>query len=69
MPAFAGMTEFQTFYGFFNFFCIFFTIYWYAPAEQPPPKLAMANKILSNGESVKWSLKSTDPIKQILKKN
>jgi len=37
------------------------------PAEQPPPKLAEANKILANGSSVKWPSKPTDPIKQKLK--
>jgi hypothetical protein len=46
-----------------------FTICWYAPAEQPPPKLAEANKIFANGYLVKWSSKPTDPIKQRLKKN
>jgi hypothetical protein len=30
------------------FFCIFFTICWYAPAAQPPPKLTEANKILAD---------------------
>jgi hypothetical protein len=45
-------------------FCIFFTICWYTLAEQPPPKQAEANKILANDESVKWSSKPTDPIKQ-----
>jgi hypothetical protein len=45
-------------------FCIFFTICWYAPEEQPPSNLAEANKILANDESVKWSSKPTDPIKQ-----
>jgi hypothetical protein len=49
-------------------FCIFFTIFWYAPADQPPPKLAEANKTLANDESVKWSSKPIDPIKQRLKK-
>jgi len=39
------------------------------PAEQPPPNLAEANKILANDESVKRSSKPTDPIKQRLKKN
>jgi hypothetical protein len=29
-------------------FCIFFTICWYAPAEQPISKLAEANKLLAN---------------------
>jgi hypothetical protein len=44
-----------------------FSICWYAPAEQPLPKLAEANKILANGSSVKWPSKPTDPIKQKLK--
>jgi hypothetical protein len=30
------------------FFTIFFTISWYAPAEQPSPKLAEANKTLAS---------------------
>jgi len=45
-------------------FAYFFTIYWYAPEEQPPSNLAEANKINANDESVKWSSKPTDPIKQ-----
>jgi hypothetical protein len=45
-------------------FCIFFSICWYTPAEQPPPKLAEANKIVANDESVKWSSKPTDQTKQ-----
>jgi hypothetical protein len=44
-----------------------FTICWYTPAEQPPPKLAEANNILDD-ESIKWSSKPTGPIKQRLKK-
>jgi len=51
-----------------NFFCIFFTVRWYAPAEQPPPKLAAANKIFAHGSSVKWSSKPTKPITQRIKK-
>ena len=51
-----------------NFFCIFFTICWYAPAKQPPPKLAEANKVLANDQSVQCSSKPTGPIKQRLKK-
>ncbi len=34
------------------------------PAEQPPPNPAEADKILANDESVNWSSKPTDPIKQ-----
>ena len=45
-----------------------FKICWYAPAEQPPPTLAEANKILAKDESVKWSSRPTDPIQQRLKK-
>jgi len=51
-----------------NFFCIFFTICCYAPADQPPPTLAEANKILANDESVQCSSKPTGSIKQRLKK-
>jgi len=36
-------------------FCIFYKICWYAPAEQLPPKLVEANKILANDESINWS--------------
>jgi len=45
-----------------------FKICWYAPAEQPPPTLAEANNILAKDESVKWSSRPTEPIKQRLKK-
>ncbi len=44
--------------------CIFYSICWYTPAQKPPPKLAEANKIVVNDESVKWSSKPTDQIKQ-----
>jgi len=44
-----------------------FSICWYTPAEQPLPKLAEANKIVANDESVKWSSKPTDQIKTEIK--
>jgi hypothetical protein len=46
----------------------FFTICWYAPSEQPPPKMVDANKVLASNASVKWSSKPTGPIKQRSKK-
>jgi len=48
-------------------FGILFKICWYGPAEQPPPKMAEANKVVANNKSVKCSPKPTDPIKQISK--
>ena len=50
------------------FFAYFFAICWYAPTDQPPPKLAETNKIPVNDESIKCSSKPTGPIKQRLKK-
>ena len=41
-----------------------FSICWYTPAEHPPPKLAEANKIVANDESIKRSSKPADQIKQ-----
>jgi hypothetical protein len=35
-----------------NFF-IFFSICCYAPAEQPPPKMAETNKVVANNKPVK----------------
>jgi hypothetical protein len=35
-------------YGLKYFFAYFFAICWYAPAEQLPPKLVEANRILAN---------------------
>ena len=34
-------------------FAYSFTICWYAPAEQPPPKMAEANNVVTNNKSGK----------------
>jgi hypothetical protein len=55
-----------------EFLHIFFSNCWYASAEQPPPKLAVVNKILANNKLIKRSSKPIDAEKQrskILSKN
>ena len=51
-----------------NFFFIFFTICWYGPADQPPPKLAEANKILANDEFGQVVIKTNRSDKTEIKK-